>query len=268
MCGVFGFFANGDQAPNLKRIKELAVATEQRGPDAFGFAWIDAAGRLRAYKSPGRISEHLDLLDLASEARVFIGHCRWATHGDPAVNGNNHPHPCDGGWVVHNGVLHDHAELVERYDLHPISDCDSEAIALLIEDADQSTLMGRVVAALKRVGESPLVVLGVWKPDSLIVARSGNPLWMAETNRGMYFASRAKGLPGTAEIVPDETVLHLTGSGKEGIEIKRASLRACPLPARPAVKSPVKSSVKSELLGGTAYQGSPTVPWYKAHREN
>lgn len=63
MCGVFGFVSNGGKI-NMERLQTIARATERRGPHSFGFAWIDARGRLRCFKQTGRISDHLGLCGL------------------------------------------------------------------------------------------------------------------------------------------------------------------------------------------------------------
>ena len=83
----------GRGGPDLKLLRRLATVTEQRGPHAFGFAWVDGRGRLRSYRQTGRITDHLGLLAAARDARLLIGHTRWATQGDPADNLNNHPTP-------------------------------------------------------------------------------------------------------------------------------------------------------------------------------
>ena len=82
-----------------------------RGPHAFGFAWLDWEGRLRMFKQTGKITSNLGLLRMMKNARIIVGHCRYATHGAPENNLNNHPHPADGGWIVHNGVVSNHEEL-------------------------------------------------------------------------------------------------------------------------------------------------------------
>src|SRR5262245_7053108 len=130
MCGLFGFIGDRNTRVSLKVLQRVALDTQTRGPHAFGFAWIDSRNRLKMFKSAGRISDHLALLNLASDAEVLIGHCRYATHGDPKNNVNNHPFACDGGWLVHNGVVHNHVDMMQDRDLQPISKCDTEALAL------------------------------------------------------------------------------------------------------------------------------------------
>jgi len=100
MCGVFGFVSSGEGRLNLAALKRIARVTESRGPHAFGFAWIDGRGRLHCFKQTGRITDSLALLGMAAGARMLIGHCRYATHGDYRQNINNHPHAADGGWIV------------------------------------------------------------------------------------------------------------------------------------------------------------------------
>src|SRR5947208_1937574 len=83
MCGVFGFMSREGGRVNLQALARVAEVTQRRGPHAFGFAWIDRRGRLKCYKQTGRITDHLGLLAMAADARMLIGHCRWATQGNP-----------------------------------------------------------------------------------------------------------------------------------------------------------------------------------------
>lgn len=213
MCGVFGFVGYDGVGPNLKRLEAIARNTMTRGPHAFGFAWIDGRGRLRMYKREGRIVDHLGLLALAADAKFFIGHCRYATHGDPAENINNHPHPADGGWIVHNGVIGHHEWISARNDFTPVSDCDSEILGLLIENGEGS-LLDRCKDAVIEAHRTPLVMLGLWaRPARMIVARAGNPLSVGKCNRGRYyFASYPEKLPGRVSEVADGTVMEFTAN--------------------------------------------------------
>src|SRR4051794_19773954 len=171
MCGLFGFVSRDGGAVNLETLGRIAEITERRGPHAFGFAWIDQRGRLKCYKQTGRISDHLGLLAMARDARMLIGHCRYATQGSPEENINNHPHPADGGWLVHNGQIRNYDRLVDTLDLCPVSGCDSEVLGLLVERGAGS-LLDRCIAAVRTVAPGrepgtlfdsgqPLVLLGL-----------------------------------------------------------------------------------------------------------
>ncbi len=154
MCGVFGFISEEGRPFNPRRMERIARATERRGPHAFGFAWIDSRGRLRSYKQTGRISDHLGLLRMAADARLLIGHCRYATHGDYHNNLNNHPFTCDGGHIVHNGTIPNHELLNDVHELWPVTECDSETLALLIEQGE-GTLAERCAHAVGAIERAP-----------------------------------------------------------------------------------------------------------------
>lgn len=231
MCGVFAFVSQDEKQVSLKTLGRIAEVTERRGPHAFGFAWIDRKGRLKAFKQTGRISDHLGLLAMAADARMLIGHCRFATQGNPDQNINNHPHPADGGWIVHNGRIPNYGRLVDRHDLYPSSDCDSEVLGLLIEQG-KGNLLERCRQAVLKVGDredeedtlfpvmQPLVLLGLWpRPDRLVAVRRGNPLHYSRTERGYYLASLADGLPGPVTRVDDETALLFTKKGVVHAEV-------------------------------------------------
>ena len=67
MCGVFGFVGFDGKGPNLKRLAAIARVTMRRGQHAFGFAWLDGAGRLKMFKQTGKIVDYLGLLMMARD---------------------------------------------------------------------------------------------------------------------------------------------------------------------------------------------------------
>lgn len=214
MCGIWGYVAKGNRRPNLRLLEDLAFDTEKRGKHAFGFAWVDQEGRIRHFKQAGRIGDYIGLLALMQDARVIIAHCRYATRGDPADNCNNHPFCCDGGFLIHNGSLPDYDSLLVQHDLWPTSECDSEAIALLIEK-EKGTRLQRCVRAVNRTEPGNLAVAGLWgRPARVALIRRGKPLWQAQTAGGsLYFASRPYALPRGATEMKDNTAELWTPAG-------------------------------------------------------
>jgi len=212
MCAIFGFVARGVSNPDLNTLGKIVRANIHRGQHAFGLAWIDRQGRLHSYKQQGRLTDRMGVLALARGARIIIGHLRHATHGEPSDNINNHPHPCDGGWMVHNGVVSNYEGLVEYHDLTPTSECDSEVIAQLIEYSDGDGIMDRCVRAV-RYTRGNLAIMGLWKPGVLIAVRRGNPLHWSDNTDGTYLATLAGSLPGKVHEVDDNSAVKITFTG-------------------------------------------------------
>jgi glucosamine 6-phosphate synthetase-like amidotransferase/phosphosugar isomerase protein len=203
MCGVFGFITREGAGPDVGRLKRIAIETQSRGDHAFGLAWVGADGRLHAFKRPGPATANLNDLDRCEGALALVGHCRWATHGTAKDNRNNHPHAAGRGWLVHNGVVRNHATLARHFKLKTTTECDSEVLGLLIARAS-GPLEIRAGRTAQLV-DGPLVMLGVWsKPARLLFVRRGNPLCFSQTEVGGYFGSLRGQLPGEARAVPDD----------------------------------------------------------------
>jgi glucosamine 6-phosphate synthetase-like amidotransferase/phosphosugar isomerase protein len=167
----------------------MAFSTQRRGMHAHGLSWIDRGGRLRRYKAPGPIGRNLACLAHVAKSRMLIGHCRYSTSGPAENNNNNHPHPADGGWIVHNGTIHNADRLAFEWELPVTIDCDSEVFGLLIEE-QTGTLLDRVAKSTELL-EGPAVMLGLWsRPARVAIVRRGNPLHIDVDDRGnVYFAS-------------------------------------------------------------------------------
>lgn len=196
MCGIFGFISTAGEGPSIPRLRNLALVTQSRGMHAFGLAWAGRDGSIGTWKSPGAAHTHLDELEACRTAVAMIGHCRFATHGHPEENSNNHPHAAHkGGVFVHNGVIRNDRELVDEFDLAPETSCDSEVFGMLLRQ-ERGSPLDRAMMATSLI-EGNLAILGLWaNPVRLLVARRGNPLHWGEGGRGLYFASLPKGLPG------------------------------------------------------------------------
>jgi glucosamine 6-phosphate synthetase-like amidotransferase/phosphosugar isomerase protein len=176
-------------------------------------AWVDRRGKVRTFKQHGRVSSSLGLLGMAAGAEMLIGHCRYATHGDPANNLNNHPHDGGDSWVVHNGVIHHYESIVKKHRLRMQTECDSEVIGLMLKKFRGKPMNRMVRACSEAMGVSPFVSLALW-PDRLIGARAnGQPLHIGETAGAFWLASLRHGLPGSVSEFPEGEVLEFGGRG-------------------------------------------------------
>jgi glucosamine--fructose-6-phosphate aminotransferase (isomerizing) len=202
MCGIFGFITRHGEGPDMDRLRTIAVITQQRGLHAFGLAWLTPDNRLATFKRPGAVTDCLDDLDRCRSTLAVIGHCRFATHGRPQDNRNNHPHRAGRGWLVHNGVVFNYRQIARRYGFVPKTECDSEVLGLLMARFP-GTLLRRATLTVS-TAESQLALFGIWRnPLRLLVVRHGKPLHVGETREGCYFASLPIGLPGNVRPVTD-----------------------------------------------------------------
>jgi glucosamine 6-phosphate synthetase-like amidotransferase/phosphosugar isomerase protein len=209
MCGVFGFISSDGQGPHVARLRRIALVTQTRGDHAFGLAWVNVDGRMHVFKRSGPARAWLDELDECRSAVALVGHCRWATHGSPLDNRNNHPHAAGRGWLVHNGVIRNHAELIAECGLKTQSECDSEVLGLLMAQRPGPLVQRSTWAA--NLCEGDMAILGLWRrPARLVVVRRGKPLHFGRSRDGTYFASLPQGLPGSILPVADCSATVLT----------------------------------------------------------
>ena len=222
MCGLFGFITKDGDGPDLDRLQRIATETEARGRHAFGLAWVGLDGRLHTFKRPGPATDCLGDLEACRRAAAVIGHCRWATHGDPKDNRNNHPHPAGRGWLVHNGVVRNHAALAKHYRLPVQTECDSEVLGLLI--ARHAGALELRAAHTAVLADGPLALLGLWaNPVRLLMARRGRPLFFGESRHGFYFGSLPGKLPGQVKPLFDHIACTLTYHGG-GLKLDRCAI--------------------------------------------
>jgi len=232
MCGVFGFITREGKGPDIARLRRLALVTQTRGMHAFGLAWLNPRGIIHTYKRQGPAQNYLADLEQCRNAVVLVGHCRYATHGSPTDNRNNHPHPAGRGELVHNGVVFNHAELARYYHLRPQSQCDSEVLGLLMSRCRGTINQRAAWTANQAVGD--LATLGIWRnPARLLVVRRGRPLCFGHDTDGYYFASLPDGLPGKVQSVVDGStcvMAYRNGQlGLDGPQIALAGENSLPL---------------------------------------
>ncbi|MGB5894254.1 MAG: glutamine--fructose-6-phosphate transaminase (isomerizing) [Ignavibacteriaceae bacterium] len=180
MCGIVGYIGEKNCVPILLNgLKRL----EYRGYDSAGIGII-ANSNSKIVKNEGKVSLLEDKLkDLKLNAKLGIGHTRWATHGIPNEI-NAHPHSNENNtlFLIHNGIIENYRTIkqdLENKGYKFKSDTDSEVLVHLI---DRFLTLGfdlckSVQLALNKVvGTYGIAVIYKDEPDKIIVARKGSPL--------------------------------------------------------------------------------------------
>ncbi len=182
MCGIVGYVGpKSTQDVLLGGLRRL----EYRGYDSAGISVI-SDGHLATRKKAGKLDNLVADIKAhpIAEARIGIGHTRWATHGAP-TDQNAHPHL--GGAasklaLIHNGIIENFSELKqELLDAGTTfaSDTDSEVAAHLIAkefeaSKDLVKAFGKVVNRLH--GAFTILVIHEDFPDLILAARKNAPL--------------------------------------------------------------------------------------------
>jgi predicted glutamine amidotransferase len=130
MCGIYGYIGKPTNGPKaIELFRHLAIETEIRGTHATGYYALN--GIIHYGKAPVKASEYFkpDFVDCfeGSIPTVIIGHDRYATHGVPEDNRNNHPFVSKRFGFIHNGVVGGVAT-PEELGIRPSTECDSEWI--------------------------------------------------------------------------------------------------------------------------------------------
>ena len=141
-------------------------------------------------------------------------------HGIPSV-ANAHPHSSGSIWVVHNGIIENHAEL--RIELQALgytftSQTDSEVIAHLIAAHQQigQDMLATVRAACMRLrGAYAIAAMSDAEPGVIIGTRHGSPLVLGLGDGENYLASDTQALLSLTRrfiYLEDGDCVHLTAS--------------------------------------------------------
>lgn len=220
MCGIIGYTGNKEASEIMLDALELL---EYRGYDSAGIALSDASGGpTRIAKCAGRVK---DLRALCQNQNVSghcgIGHTRWATHGG-VCDENAHPHRFGKVTVIHNGIIENYRELIEKYELSGklLSQTDSEVVAAVLSrfyDGDPYAAIRKTVLKLK--GTFALAIIFEDIPEEIYAVRNVSPIVAATTGEGAILSSDVAAIvPFTTQyfVVPEFHVIRLS---KDGIEM-------------------------------------------------
>jgi len=200
MCGIVGAAARRDIVPILvEGLRRL----EYRGYDSCGVAVL-RDGAIGLVRTVSRVNE-LKALLRDTRGATGIAHTRWATHGAPATE-NAHPIVFrDEVALVHIGIIENLEELraaLQKRGYRFESQTDTEVIAHLVHSLYRGSLLEAVHAAAKQLkGAYAVAVVSTKEPHTVVGARAGSPLVVAEGKHEFFLASDALALAGATDQV-------------------------------------------------------------------
>jgi glucosamine--fructose-6-phosphate aminotransferase (isomerizing) len=189
MCGIIGF--TGDLETKNVLIEGLE-ALEYRGYDSAGIAYFEEDG-IKTIKTTGKVSNLREKSEETSiNSTCGIGHTRWATHGG-VTETNAHPHTFGKVTLIHNGIIENYHELeieLAKTGRFPVSQTDSEIVAMLIDSLYKGDAIDAIKKALQQIiGAYAFCILFADEPGVIYCLRNGSPLVACHTNEGSFIAS-------------------------------------------------------------------------------
>jgi glutamine phosphoribosylpyrophosphate amidotransferase len=190
MCGIAGFsLSPGSEIERTLAAQSLLAAIAERGADAVGYAYRSPGeGYPTVVKQRTPASMLLERISVPPVAAQLLVHVRDYTKGHPSIAANNHPVRHGPVVGIHNGIITNDDELLERHDCaraEPQMTVDSEAIFAV---AAHSRSDARALEELE--GAMAAAWLDEREPALLHLARgTGRPLWLGQGRDGVFFAS-------------------------------------------------------------------------------
>lgn len=205
MCGICGFMTQqgNNRLTTTEGVADMFSATDTRGRDAAGFA-ASVKGqlfRIRQDNSSTRLLGKVTTL-LVDESKAWVGHCRLQTQGPARIMDNNHPFVQDGLALIHNGIIWNYDEYLDKRVGHVKTKgtCDSE---LIIQSINYHRSKGKSItqsiqhmsreldgdmacALISRKGQ-----LWLWRREEGASSWGSTPLEIAlhPQGQGVHFAS-------------------------------------------------------------------------------
>jgi len=218
MCGIAGYIVTNPtriRPTTLQKIaRRLLIEIEPRGRDASGFAYVSLKDKhVYLAKLPVRATEFIGLgghllvkPNIQKMPRMMLLHTRAATQGKPSNNKNNHPiySKASGLCMVHNGWITNDDMLINKYNLDPDAEVDSEIYLKLIEkfhldnmkaNSQDKQMIEPIIKATELVyGSLACAMIQSGRIDTMWIWRATGMLAIAAMDWGWAFASTKQSL--------------------------------------------------------------------------
>ena len=196
MCALYGFINYGKilSKKELKKlVRNLSIASELRGTDASGVAYV-RNGKIVIYKKPQ--PSHEVNFYFPSDITILTGHTRMATHGDARNNYNNHPfvgHTAEGDFALcHNGVLFNYEQVQKQEQLPKTRiKTDSYIAVQLIEKYGKADF--DTIGKTSELVNGSFVFTVLTNEEKLYISRWDNPICLLHFPKiGIYVYTSTK----------------------------------------------------------------------------
>ena len=196
MCALYGFINYGKilSKKELKKlVRNLSIASELRGTDASGVAYV-RNGKIVIYKKPQ--PSHEVNFYFPSDITILTGHTRMATHGDARNNYNNHPfvgHTAEGDFALcHNGVLFNYEQVQKQEQLLKTKiKTDSYTAVQLIEKYDKADF--ETIGKMSDQVNGSFVFTVLTSEEKLYISKWNNPICLLHFQKlGIYVNTSTK----------------------------------------------------------------------------
>lgn len=212
MCGIASYLSFGKKEVDVNKFNILMLYNDTRGGHSSGI--------YNGKTTIKEVGESYNILPLYEPGKIMIGHTRYGTHGVLSKD-NSHPFTYGKYTGCHNGVLGNHDELCEKYNL-PDTDVDSKTIFQLMNKIG-------IKATIENISGTAAIVAHDTNENKFIVYRSGNPLFAGRTEEGLYFSSIKDPLTiircDNIIEIPKETILIFDNQGKLVYECKDVKMK-------------------------------------------
>ena len=196
MCALYGFINYGKilSKKELKKlVRNLSIASELRGTDASGVAYV-RNGKIVIYKKPQ--PSHEVNFYFPSDITILTGHTRMATHGDARNNYNNHPfvgHTAEGDFALcHNGVLFNYEQVQKQEQLLKTKiKTDSYTAVQLIEKYGKADF--DTIGKTSELVNGSFVFTVLTDEEKLYISKWNNPICLLHFQKlGIYVYTSTK----------------------------------------------------------------------------
>jgi glutamine phosphoribosylpyrophosphate amidotransferase len=189
MCGIAGYSLEASSRVDRTIVaRALLAGIAERGADAVGYAYRDAASPVALHKQRSGASALLERIEVPPGTTQLLVHVRDYTKGHPSLAANNHPIRHGGVVGIHNGIIVNDDELFAREMIEraePGMTVDSEIIFALAERS-----RGRTARALEQlVGSMATAWLDEGRVELVLARGMGRPLWIGTAEGLLCFAS-------------------------------------------------------------------------------